>query len=236
VRLQAGASRAALGAVVRAVVVGAAVFSIAAAAASEAGSVAAAGRPEPAATEAIAQGRVIFDTQCAACHALTPGAAAMAGPSLAGLLGRPTAGDPGFDDSPALRAARAAGEVWTAPRLERSLADPHTMFAGLGMGERGLRDAAGRAALVAHLAGDESPVSTSGAAERSTRDRIHLPPEASGIECHQILHSRQRSPSKRACSTPSSTMRGSGSPGWRGGSAVPVERAQIANSSSDATW
>ena len=40
------------------------------------------------------------------------------GPQLAGVIGRPVAGDPAFDYSPVLRAARDKGEVWTKDKLD----------------------------------------------------------------------------------------------------------------------
>lgn len=105
-----------------------------------------------AATRAGAEeGRRIFEANCASCHAAAPGAPAGAGPNLVGLIGREVAGDPGFDYSPALRAARDAGRVWDAPMLGDFLADPEEMFPGLWMGGNGLARAAERDAVVAYL-------------------------------------------------------------------------------------
>ena len=100
-----------------------------------------------------AEGRQVFEARCAACHAAMPGAPAGAGPNLAGVIGRRIAGDAAFDYSPALLAAREAGQVWDAGLLQRFLADPEAMFPGLWMGANGLRDAADRAAVAAFLAG-----------------------------------------------------------------------------------
>jgi hypothetical protein len=57
-----------------------------------------------------------------------------------------------------------------------------------------------------------------------------------GMLCHQIWHlvHRPASPNS-AFNTPSSTMRGSGSPGFRATRFVPVDLAQTWKSSSDAT-
>ena len=52
-----------------------------------------------------AAGRVAFDP-CRSCHALDADTERLPGPDLAGLIGRPLAGDPGFNYSPVLRAAR----------------------------------------------------------------------------------------------------------------------------------
>jgi cytochrome c len=97
-------------------------------------------------------GAQVFAQHCASCHAAVPGAPPGAGPNLAGLIGRRIAGDPEFDYSPALLAAREAGQVWDAAMLQRFLADPEAMFPGLWMSANGLRDAGDRAAVAAFLA------------------------------------------------------------------------------------
>jgi cytochrome c len=96
-------------------------------------------------------GRMLFEP-CRACHALDPGAAAMAGPNLAGLLGRRVAGDPAFDYSPVLRQAGTEGQVWSEERLDRFLTDPEAMFPGMWMTARRMDDAGERQALVRFLA------------------------------------------------------------------------------------
>lgn len=102
---------------------------------------------------AAAEGGQVFEARCAGCHAAVPGAPPGPGPNLAGLLGRRVAGDAGFDYSPALLAAREAGQAWNADLLRRFLQDPEAMFPGLWMGANGLREAADRAAVAAFLAG-----------------------------------------------------------------------------------
>jgi cytochrome c len=97
---------------------------------------------------AAQDGRAVFEARCASCHALVAPAAPMPGPALAGLAGRRVGGDPGFDYSPALRAAEGA---WDAARLDRFLADPEEMFPGLWMGGNGIDHAAQRRALVEFL-------------------------------------------------------------------------------------
>lgn len=98
------------------------------------------------------EGRAVFEARCASCHAATAGAPPGPGPNLAGLAGRRVGSDPEFGYSPALEAARAAGQVWDGTLLDRFLADPDAMFPGLWMGENGLRDAADRTAVVRFLA------------------------------------------------------------------------------------
>ena len=105
-----------------------------------------------AATTAAAQDpRATFDAHCASCHALTRSAAPGPGPNLAGLLGSAVGADPRFDYSPALRAARTAGDTWDVARLDRFLEDPEEMYPGLWMGGNVPRRAADRAAILRHL-------------------------------------------------------------------------------------
>jgi cytochrome c len=77
-------------------------------------------------------GSAQFNT-CRACHALDPSSKVMAGPNLAGLIGRKVAGDAKFDYSPVLQQARDAGDVWTPEALEKFIADPEAMFPGTWM-------------------------------------------------------------------------------------------------------
>ena len=90
---------------------------------------------------------------CMACHALSKDAGQKPGPQLVGLIGRPVAGDPAFDYSPVLRAAREKGEVWTRQSLDLFLSDPEGLYAGTWMGSPPIRDAKQRADLLCVLAG-----------------------------------------------------------------------------------
>lgn len=103
-------------------------------------------------TSAMAEeaGTRLFEP-CRACHSLDPAERGLPGPNLAGLLSRKVGGDPAFDYSPALRAARDQGLVWDEARLEAFLADPADMFPGIWMATRGIDDAADRRALVRFL-------------------------------------------------------------------------------------
>jgi cytochrome c2 len=106
---------------------------------------------------ALAQqpGERVFVAHCASCHAVAAGAPPGPGPNLVGLGGRRVGGDPGFDYSPVLAAARNEGRVWDRAMLDRFLEDPEEMFPGLWMGGNGLRAAADRAAVARFLAGGE---------------------------------------------------------------------------------
>jgi cytochrome c len=90
---------------------------------------------------------------CLACHALTRDAGVKPGPQLAGVLGRGVAGDPAFDYSPAMRAGRDKGDVWTRDKLDLFLSDPELMYPGQWMGSPPIRDAKLRADLLCVLGG-----------------------------------------------------------------------------------
>ena len=101
---------------------------------------------------AAAEGGAALFAPCRACHSLDPAATAAAGPNLAGLLGRKVAGDPNFDYSPVLRAARDQGRAWTRELLEQFLADPEAMFPAMWMSAQGIRDPQDRKALAGFIA------------------------------------------------------------------------------------
>lgn len=106
----------------------------------------------PASAQETGRGQALFEA-CTACHSREPGAAATAGPNLAGLGGRLVGSDPAFDYSPALKAAGAAGIRWDRDRLAAFLADPEAMFPGTWMSPPGLAGADDRTALAAFLTG-----------------------------------------------------------------------------------
>lgn len=101
----------------------------------------------------LARGRVLFEP-CSACHARVAGKTGMAGPDLVGLAGRRVGGAPGFDYSPPLRRAFAAGQAWDREKLLRFLTDPDEMFPGLWMSLQPIADDADRRALTDYLMQD----------------------------------------------------------------------------------
>ncbi|WP_128970613.1 c-type cytochrome [Bradyrhizobium tropiciagri] len=74
--------------------------------------------PTQAAGDATA-GRQVF-ARCAACHSTTPGENNV-GPSLAGVFGRKSGSEPGYNYSPALKAASI---TWDEHTLDKFLANP----------------------------------------------------------------------------------------------------------------
>ncbi len=94
-------------------------------------------------------GKAVFQSQCAMCHSMTPGTVGI-GPSLAGIVGKPAASTPGYDFSPALKAAKL---TWTPAELDTFLAAPQSTVPGTKMPYMGLTDATQRADVEAYLAG-----------------------------------------------------------------------------------
>lgn len=107
----------------------------------------------PGANEASASGDPQAGAQsfivCSACHSIQPGGAALIGPNLWSVVGRPVAGVQGFEYSPDLK---AIGGTWTPQRLDQFLAGPMTFAPGTRMGFVGLADPQERANVIAYLA------------------------------------------------------------------------------------
>ena len=67
-----------------------------------------------------AAGKQFFALHCSACHATEPGVNKI-GPSLAGVIGRKSGSAPGFNYSPALKAANI---TWDKQTLDKWLQNP----------------------------------------------------------------------------------------------------------------
>jgi cytochrome c len=67
-----------------------------------------------------AAGKRFFALHCGACHATEPGVNKI-GPSLAGIVGRKSGSAPGFNYSPALKAANI---TWDEQTLDKWLQNP----------------------------------------------------------------------------------------------------------------
>ena len=93
---------------------------------------------------------VLYATLCTGCHVAFDGMTHRLGPDLLGIVNRPVASAPGFDEySPALQ---ALGGTWTPERLDEFLRDPQSVAPGTTMGFPGLADDRQRADLVQYLA------------------------------------------------------------------------------------
>jgi len=137
--------RATASAIARTLAVLACIVNVCIAAGQPASHTAATLQPAPNATE-IAAGRNVFRI-CGACHSLDPGRT-IVGPSLAGLIGRPSGSAPGFDYSPAMKQAHI---IWTPRTLDAYLADPQKVVPGNRMPFAGLQSALDRTDVIAFL-------------------------------------------------------------------------------------
>jgi cytochrome c len=94
-----------------------------------------------------ASGEKLFKAKCALCHTVEAGKNKI-GPSLAGIVGRPSGTISGFKYSAANLAAKV---TWDEPTLDKYLIDPKAMIKGTTMPFAGDKNDAERADLVAYL-------------------------------------------------------------------------------------
>lgn len=93
-------------------------------------------------------GPTVFNDNCAVCHATEPGVDKL-GPSLAGVVGRPSAS---LKEYPYSDAMQKAGVTWTKLVLDKYLTDPQAMVKGTKMLFPGLKNTKDRKALIDYLA------------------------------------------------------------------------------------
>ena len=86
--------------------------------------------------------------KCAACHSIKAGENKI-GPSLAGIVGRPSHSIDGFSYSPAMKAYDV---TWDQPTLDHYLTDPRGTVQGTKMIFPGLKSDQERQNLIAYLA------------------------------------------------------------------------------------
>jgi cytochrome c len=94
-----------------------------------------------------AAGEKVFKAKCAVCHTVEPGKNKI-GPSLAGIVGRPSGSIEGFKYSPANQAAKL---TWDEATLDKYLTDPKAMVKGTIMAFPGDKNETERADLIAYL-------------------------------------------------------------------------------------
>jgi cytochrome c len=87
-------------------------------------------------------------SRCIACHAIDRD---RTGPRHEGLIGRRVGGVSGFNYSPAMKKAGAAGMVWDEATLDKFLENPMKFMPGTRMGYAGIKDPKERADLIAFL-------------------------------------------------------------------------------------
>ncbi|NBB50790.1 c-type cytochrome [Rhizobium sp. CRIBSB] len=103
--------------------------------------------PAPYNAADLENGRRAF-ARCRSCHTLPEGGSNMTGPNLWAVFGRVAGTHPGFNYSPALK---AAGFAWDAEKLDAWLAGPRTFLPGNKMAFAGLPDATDRRDVIAYL-------------------------------------------------------------------------------------
>lgn len=86
--------------------------------------------------------------QCRACHSFEAGGAAISGPNLHGIFGRPAGEVDGYPYSPALE---QADFIWTPEALDAWLAQPLRFLPGNRMAYPGMSDQGDRNAVIAEL-------------------------------------------------------------------------------------
>jgi cytochrome c len=102
---------------------------LAAAAAALAAAPASAGDP--------GHGRGVFNQQCSICHSSARNGPTIAGPTLFGVVGRKAGSVPGFNYSPAMR---AAGFTWTSDKLHAYVSAPASVVPGNKMPFAGVKN------------------------------------------------------------------------------------------------
>lgn len=85
---------------------------------------------------------------CRSCHTWTEGGPNLTGPNLHGVFGTKAGTKPGYNYSPALK---AAGFEWDAAQLDQWLADPRGFLPGNKMTFLGIRQPQDRIDLIAFL-------------------------------------------------------------------------------------
>jgi cytochrome c len=94
-----------------------------------------------------AAGKTVF-AKCAVCHTTDPAKKGI-GPTLFGVVGRPSASVQGFSYSEAMK---AANKTWDETTLDVYLKDPKALVPGTKMVFAGLPKAEDRANVIAYLA------------------------------------------------------------------------------------
>jgi cytochrome c len=102
----------------------------------------------PAQAQDAMAGEKVFKTNCSICHSVQPGRN-LVGPSLFGVVSRPSGHVPGFHYSDA---NKKSGLTWDVATLDNYLAAPRQLVPGTLMSFPGVKDPQQRADLIAYLA------------------------------------------------------------------------------------
>ncbi|HUB97707.1 MAG TPA: cytochrome c family protein [Stellaceae bacterium] len=96
---------------------------------------------------AAPDGQQLFQRYCFICHSTEAGQNKV-GPSLAGVVGRKSGQEPGFDYSEAMQ---SANKTWDEATLDKYLTDPRQVVPGTKMLFIGIKNADERHALIDYL-------------------------------------------------------------------------------------
>ncbi len=102
----------------------------------------------PARAQDPSAGERLFKADCSICHSPQPGRN-LTGPSLFGVLNRPSGQAPGFHYSDANRNSHL---TWSIDNLDQYLTAPRQVVPGTKMTFPGLKDSKQRADVIAYLA------------------------------------------------------------------------------------
>jgi cytochrome c len=96
---------------------------------------------------AAPDGQQLFQRYCFVCHSTEPGQNKV-GPSLAGIVGRPSGQEPGFNYSDAMQ---SANKTWDEATLDKYLTSPKDVVSGTKMLFIGIKNDDERHALIDYL-------------------------------------------------------------------------------------
>jgi cytochrome c len=98
--------------------------------------------------QAAETGEDVFNDNCITCHSTEAGVEKV-GPSLAGVVGRPSGS---LKDYPYSDAMAHAGLTWTKLMLDKYITSPQATVKGIKMSFDGLKNAKERSLLIDYLA------------------------------------------------------------------------------------
>ena len=93
-------------------------------------------------------GAQVFANECAVCHSVTKGMTGMMGPNLAGVVGRKSGSQEGFNYSQAMRSKDIN---WQAENIAQLITQPQAYVPGTYMPYMGMASADDRQAVVCFL-------------------------------------------------------------------------------------
>jgi len=129
------------------------------------------------------RGAALWDTECAACHLIGPGAENDIGPHLNRLFGRRAGALAGFAFSPSIQRMGRDGLHWDHRTLDAYIANPYALVSDTRMAYPGLDDPQDRSDLLAFVRlHSDMPADIPESAPTARRLEVELPPEVLDLE------------------------------------------------------